>query len=225
MKNGRIVIDPEKPLPAKLSKEYWETFAKLILEHFFPEKFYDLSVEGEKPDLRNTSANIGIEVTSVGNEKSREIESLYTRQYTYGNDAQKEKALKRIEELGGKLKEFFLMHPVVNRDIGKIYTTVKTKTQKLNKDYQIFNKNDLFIFDENIILDAELPEVLNNIAANSVGNKSFNDVYIYCFGGDLYKFDMLHKKYKHIEKSDKIVQQLAIDARQMLIKKYSDGII
>lgn len=225
MKNGRIVIDPEKPLPAELSKEYWETFAKLILEHFFPEKFYDLSVDDEKPDLRNISADIGIEVTSVENEKSREIDSLYIRQYTYGNDAQKEKALKRIKELGGKPKEFFLMHPVVNRDIGKIFTAVKTKTQKLNKDYQVFGENDLFIFDTNIILDAELPEILNNIAINSVGNKSFNNIYIYCFGGDLYKFDILHKKYKHIEKSDKIVQQLAIDARQMLIEKYSDDII
>ena len=96
MKNGRIVIDPEKPLPTELSKEYWETFAKLILEYFFPEKFYDLSVDDEKPDLRNVSANIGIEVTSVENEKSREIDSLYTRQYAYGNDIQKEKALKRM---------------------------------------------------------------------------------------------------------------------------------
>lgn len=223
MKNGRIVIDPEKPLPAELSKEYWETFAKLILEHFFSEKFYNLSVEGEKPDLRNISANIGIEVTSVGNEKSREIESLYTRQYAYGNDTQKEKALKRIEELGGKLKEFFLMHPVINRDIGKIYTAVKTKTQKLNKDYQVFNENDLFIFDENIILDAELPEVLNNITANSVGNKSFSNVYIYCFGGDLYRFDISNKKYDHIEESGRIVQQLAIDTRQILIQKYNDN--
>lgn len=222
MKNKSLVIDPEKPLPTELSKEYWETFAKLILEHFFPKKFYDLSVDGEKPDLRNSSANIGIEVTSVENEISREIDSLYTRQYTYGNDSQKEKALKRIKELGGKPEKFFLMHPVINRDIGKIYKAVKTKTQKLNKDYQIFNENDLFIFDTNIILDAELPEVLNNIVTNSIGNESFNNVYIYCFGGDLYMFDISSKKYDHIEESGKIVQQLAIDTRQMLIRKYNN---
>ncbi len=224
MKNGRIVIDPEKPLPTELSKEYWETFAKLILEYFFPEKFYDLSVDDEKPDLRNVSANIGIEVTSVENEKSREIDSLYTRQYAYGNDIQKEKALKRIKELGGKPEKFFLMHPVVNRDIEKIYTAVKTKTQKLNKGYRVFNENDLFIFDTNIILDAELPEILDNIASNSIGEKSFSDVYIYCFGGDLYEFDILHRKYNHIEESSEIVQQLAIDTRQILIQKYNDNI-
>ncbi len=224
MKNSRIIIDPEKPLPAKLDKEYWETLAKLILEHFFPEKFYNLSVDGEKPDLRNIGADIGIEVTSVENEKSREIDSLYSRQYAYGNNVQKEKALKRIRELGGKPKEFFLMHPVVNRDIGKIYTAVKTKTQKLNKDYQIFKENDLFIFDENIILDAELPEILNNIVVNSVHDKTFDNIYIYCLGSDLYTFNIFHKKYDHIEESGKIAQQLAINARQVLIEKYNDNI-
>lgn len=224
MKNSRIIIDPEKPLPAKLDKEYWETLAKLILEHFFPEKFYNLSVDGEKPDLRNIGADIGIEVTSVENEKSREIDSLYSRQYAYGNNVQKEKALKRIRELGGKPKEFFLMHPVVNRDIGKIYAAVKTKTQKLNKDYQIFKENDLFIFDENIILDAELPEILNNIVVNSVHDKTFDNIYIYCLGSDLYTFNIFHKKYDHIEESGKIAQQLAINARQVLIEKYNDNI-
>lgn len=224
MKNSRIIIDPEKPLPAKLDKEYWETLAKLILEHFFPEKFYNLLVDGEKPDLRNIGADIGIEVTSVENEKSREIDSLYSRQYAYGNNVQKEKALKRIKELGGKPKEFFLMHPVVNRDIGKIYTAVKTKTQKLNKDYQIFKENDLFIFNENIILDAELPEILNNIVVNSVHDKTFDNIYIYCLGSDLYTFNIFHKKYDHIEESGKIAQQLAINARQVLIEKYNDNI-
>lgn len=205
-------------------KNIGETLAKLILEHFFPEKFYNLSVDGEKPDLRNIGADIGIEVTSVENEKSREIDSLYSRQYTYGNNVQKEKALKRIRELGGKPKEFFLMHPVVNRDIGKIYTAVKTKTQKLNKDYQIFKENDLFIFDENIILDAELPEILNNIVVNSVYDKTFDNIYIYCLGSDLYTFNIFHKKYDHIEESGKIAQQLAINVRQVLIEKYNDNI-
>lgn len=65
MKNNRITIDLEKPLPTKLDTEYWETFTKPILGHHFPKKLYDLSVDGEKPDLKNMSANIGTEVTSV----------------------------------------------------------------------------------------------------------------------------------------------------------------
>ena len=220
MKKKQIIIDPDKPLPTELSKEYWETFAKLILEKYYPNKFFDLSVDNEKPDLRNEDAGIGIEVTSVENEESREIDSLYSRPYSYGNEAQKEKALRQIEKLGGKVEKYFLMHPVRNRDLNKIYAAVKAKTHKLNNNYEVFKKNYLLIFDTNLIIDQELPEMLKNITENSVGNASFDAVFLYCCGGDLYEFNILKNTYKHFEKSDRVVQQLAIDTRQIIINKY-----
>ena len=221
LKYKKYDIDPNKPLPAQLSREYWETFAKLILEKYHPSKFYDLSVDGEKPDLRNEKANIGIEVTSVENEKSREIESLYSRQYSYGNNKQKEKALRRIKELGGKTEKYFLMHPVVNRDIGKIYAAVKSKTKKLNNNYTVFDENYLLIFDTNLVLDEELPEMLENIVESSVGVISFKTVFLYCFGGDLYDFNVYNKTYNHHEECNSTVQQLAINARHIIIEKYN----
>ena len=157
--NG-VVIDPDKPLPPKLGREYWETFAKLILEKYYPDIFFNLSVDDEKPDLRNEDANIGVEVTSAENEESREIDSLYSGPYSYGNEAQKEKGLRKIEKLGGKVEKYFLMHPVRNRDLNKIYTAVKSKTYKLNHNYTVFKKNYLLIFDTNLIADQELPEIL-----------------------------------------------------------------
>lgn len=67
-------IDPSRPLPPNLDTEYWETFAKLILEEFYPKEFYDLSVDNEKPDLRNASIGVGVEVTS--SEKTKNLEKL-----------------------------------------------------------------------------------------------------------------------------------------------------
>lgn len=217
----QYTINPNAPLPPSLDTEYWETFAKLILEKFCPGRFYGLSVDGERPDLRNASAGVGVEVTSSESKESREIDSLYAQQYIYGNHEQKKKALKRIEELGGKVEEYFLMHPTMNRDPGRIYTVIENKTKKLNKNYEIFNENDLFIFDSILILDQELPEILKHITESSANNISFKRVFLYYFGGDLYEFNISKGIYKHFEESNKTVQQLAMDARQMLIEKYS----
>jgi hypothetical protein len=223
MGKKQIIIDPDKPLPTELSKEYWETFAKLILENYYPDKFFNLSVDNEKPDLRNEDANIGIEVTSVENKESREIDSLYSGPYFHGDEIQKEKALRQIEKLGGKVEKYFLMHPVRNRDLNKIYTAVKLKTHKLNNNYKVFKKNYLLIFDTNLIVDQELSEMLKNITENSIENVSFDAVFLYCFGGDLYEFNISKNTYKHFEKSDRIVQQLAIDTRQIIIDKHRNN--
>ena len=215
-----LVIDPTKPLPSKLDTEYWETFAKLILERFCPNTFFSLSVDGDKPDLRNVSSGVGIEVTSSESKESREIDSLYAQQYIHGSCEQKKKALKRIEELGGKVKEHFLMHPTMNRSLERIYDVVEDKTKKLNNNYEIFNENDLFIFDSILIVDQELLEILNHITESSVGDVSFEKVFLCCLGGDLYEFNILSGTYKHYENSHKRIQQLALDARQVLVEKY-----
>lgn len=202
----QYTINPNAPLPPSLDTEYWETFAKLILEKFCSRRLYNLSVDGERPDLRNASAGVGVEVTSSESKESREIDSLYAQQYTYGNHEQKKKALKRIEELGGKVEEYFLMHPTMNRDPGRIYTVIENKTKKLNKNYEIFNENDLFIFDSILILDQELPEILKHITESSANNISFKRVFLYCFGRDLYEFNISKGTYKHFEESNKTVQ-------------------
>ncbi|MDO4759426.1 MAG: hypothetical protein Q4A30_01400 [Candidatus Saccharibacteria bacterium] len=62
-------------------------------------------MDGEWPDLRN--AEVGFEITSAENEESQEIDSLYLHRYMRGNEKQKEKTLKRIEELGGRAEKYF----------------------------------------------------------------------------------------------------------------------
>lgn len=219
MNKKKIIVDPNRPLPPELAKEYWETSAKLILEKFFPERFFDLSVEGEKPDLRNKTT--GVEVTSAEDRESQEMDSLYSRQYTYGSSKQKEKALERIEELGGRAEKYCLAHPGKSRDLSKIYYAVKRKMKKLNTNYYVFSRNYLFIYDSCFILDQELPEILSAMSDSSADYKiKFDSIFLYCFGGDLYEFDLRNNTYTHINDSSKIVQQLIIDARDLINKKY-----
>lgn len=217
----KMIVDPDRPLPPELAKEYWETSAKLILEKFFPKRFFDLSIEDEKPDLRNKTT--GVEVTSAEDKESQEMDSLYSRQYTYGSPKQREKDLKRIEELGGRAEKYCLVHPGRSRDLGKIYCAVKIKTKKLNTSYDVFPRNYLFVYDSCLILNQELPEMLSAMSDSSADYKiKFDSIFLYCFGGDLYEFDLRNNTYTHINDSSKIVQQLVIDARNLINKKYKE---
>ena len=220
-KDKRIVVDPERPLPPRLSKEWEETFAELILEAYFPETFFSLSADGECPDLRNELADLGVEVTNVENSKSRELDSLYTRRYSRGDNKQREQAAKRIKELGGKIKEFFLLLPVRDRSLAGIYQAVKEKTTKLNQNYKIFAKNFLFIFTTEHIEDEELPEMMREISDSASGNKKhFSGVIVRHLGERLYWFDLEGMGIKKADVADNDMFKLSTKARDMIDNKY-----
>ena len=81
-------------------------------------------------------------------------------------------------------------------------------------------KTNLFIFNLIFILDQELPGILKHIAESSTWAISFRKIFIYCFGGDLYEFDISKNTYRRFNKSNKKAQQLVLNARDMLIQKY-----
>lgn len=216
----RGIVDPDKPLPSELGKEYWETAAKLILEFFYPKRFVDLSVDGERPDLRNGS--IGVEVTCAEGQIDHEISSLHSRNYTYGDEKQREKAARQIKKLGGVIQDGFLLHPTRNRDFKLIYSSVNEKTRKLNDNYQLFNENDLFIYSEDFILDEELSDILKSIVNEMSGfGRIFDFVFLCSKVGDLCEFNIKDYSYKRIQNSHDDIQRLAIDARKIIDKKYS----
>lgn len=216
-------IKPDKPLPSELSKEWEETFAKLLLEHYFPSTFRDLKVDNESPDLRNKKLRIGVEVTNNENSISREIDSLYCRKYTCCSEKLREEARKRISELGGRIGPYFLSHPTMSRDLSRLYKRVEDKTKKLNKNYDVFDNNYLFVFDIGIFLDEELPRILEELKVSSVGEKySFCGIFIYCFGGDLYAFDLINDSFQSIHDNNNTPQELSIKARKMLEEKYNN---
>lgn len=221
MKKSRIVVDPNNPLPSGLSKEWEETFAKLILETYFPKTFSNLSVEGESPDLCNEYTDVGIEVTNAEDAESRQLDSLYTRKYLHGDCRQRQQAAKRISELHGEIKDFFLLHPVKNRSLDRIYQAIQDKTTKLNQNYRIFARNFLFVFAIDSIENGELPEMLYKIRGNAYAEEHyFTAVFVYCFGGDLYEFDLKQMIARKIDTVDNDINILSHRARNIIEEKY-----
>lgn len=198
------------------------SFCKLILEEIYPDKFHDIVIDREKPDLRNSGSSIGVEVTSAEDKETRELDNLYTRQYCYGDSVSKARARKRIEELGGQIAKECLVHPFARRKVKNIYEIVKDKTRKLNSDYETFDENDLFIFDAFSVLDHELPEMLSKITINAEGKMSFGIVYLYYVGaGVLYEFNILNNTYRyHKLNSEDSNYRLATKARQIISERY-----
>ena len=68
MKN-KIEFD-EKMCKHKRNKKYYEHLAKIILEKFLPQRFYDLEIS-DRPDIRQT-AQIGIEAVSYTHLRAHE---------------------------------------------------------------------------------------------------------------------------------------------------------
>lgn len=140
-------IDSNMPLPSNTKYRWDECFAKLIIERIILNNIiFEIK---DKPDLQ--SKEIGIEVTTAEEKDSLEMERLYTN-IEYGLIKNKEKALKKIESLGGKISNGILIHPGRTRTLKNIYNAFKEKLTLINKGtYKIFNNNYIFITDENII--------------------------------------------------------------------------
>lgn len=224
MKKGEIIIDPNKPLPPALSKEWEETFAKLILEHYFPKTFSGLSTSGECPDLRNVDAGVGVEVTNAESEEARNLDSIYSRDYIHGDDSEKQRALKKIQKLHGKVNDACLCHPIRDRSLAGIYKAVKRKTEKLNRNYEVFAKNYLFIFTVELLDNEELPGMLRKIVDSADSQKEhFVGVFVRCLGDCLLEFDLEHMKVRRTNTKSSDISLLSIRAREIVEEKHSSS--
>ena len=81
-------IEKGKPLPEHTKLDYYECYAKIILEALFSDRYETLSL-ADKPDLQNLKKDIGIEVTTAVDSKRREAEKLW---YTIANGSPREEA-------------------------------------------------------------------------------------------------------------------------------------
>ena len=68
-------IEKDRPLPSHTKLDYDECYAKIVLEKFFPDQYENLQIS-DKPDLRDISNNIGIEVTSAIPQSEQEAMAL-----------------------------------------------------------------------------------------------------------------------------------------------------
>lgn len=223
MKNN--VIEENLPLPKHLSTEWEEIFAKLILEQCFPNHFTNLDFEKERPDLRNDSYDIGIEVTSSMGEAERTLDSIYPRDFKYGNSEEKQKAKNRIEKLGGIIKDGYLIYPTMSNDLSEIFSSIENKLKKLNKKgFKKYKENDLFILGTIHIQEYKydiLKQGIETIINHFDWPRIFDKIIIYYLPGELLCFDTTTNTIKKILVNN--ICNLSINARNILTKKYNQS--
>lgn len=216
------IIDSNKPLPANTIFKWEECFAKLMLEYVLPTEFYDLAIS-DRPDLQSVTLNLGIEVTTAVMKEDLELDKLYT-DLEYNLVRNKEKVYNKISYLGGNISGGILMHPVRYRDLSHIKKCICNKLKKLNNvGYKRFNRNYLFITDQNLILEQECIDLLKEykIIQNQYKIK-FQKIYIYLYGGKLYEFDIIHNKYNLYDISTNEICEISINARKMVEDKENE---
>lgn len=207
------VIRKDMPLPAHTKLDFYECYAKIVLEEMFPEQFSDLIIS-DKPDLQNAKLNIGIEVTSSENSKQKEAEALCTIWY-YQDNNRKEKIRKQIEKCGAKLIVGGLSGIPDQDNFERIYKTLNEKVEKLEK-YKAFWKQYLFIFSTLYTTPIMREEALCEMCriCESASSK-FNGIYV-LVPGAIYIFDLANNKTYEKEITSDRQQFQAQRAREMV---------
>lgn len=86
--------------------DYWECYAKVVLEHIFPNEFKNIEIK-DKPDLQMKNGEYGIEVTRAEFKEQLEAESLYHK-ISYSEIDNIEKAIKKLKSVGVNIEmEFY----------------------------------------------------------------------------------------------------------------------
>lgn len=117
---------------ARCAKHWEECFAKLVLEKVLPDRFFQLEI-ADKPDLQNTCASIGVEVTTAVGKAEKEKDHLFSLLVQkLGTPEQQRKSKERIRQLGGiYCEEGAMVSWVGYRDLAGIYSSLEDKLKSL----------------------------------------------------------------------------------------------
>ena len=155
-----VKIEKDKPLPKHTKLRYEECYAKVFLEHFYPNDFKNLIIK-DKPDLRTIDNKVGIEVVDAVDKKYKEAYELWSDSRNCSND----KLIKNIERMKQLGFDFFNRHyqvwPAYSYDKGiesnvfnPLFIAIIDKFEKLNKKiYETMDKYYLCIYSEFWIRD------------------------------------------------------------------------
>lgn len=216
---GKII--PGEPLPKHTKWDYDECYAKVVLEKAFPERYSNLWI-ADKPDLRDESNTVGIEVTSAIPQSKRESVSLWADIESHtAKNPERNKA--RMEQLGVKYTGGVQGWP------GTVYPTgcfdkspfvdvidvFQMKIKKLNSgEYASLCRYDLYVETELFIESSFLPEILNRVLKINTMSNTYTYVYMVCLNG-ICVFDLVQKTYE-IRKIVLEQYDLAIEARNLV---------
>lgn len=210
-----VKIEKDKPLPNHTRLDYYECYAKIILEKFFPNEYKNLQI-ADRPDLREPIRNIGIEVTSAIPKKDKEALALAS-QIPYLDKKEQKKRIGYLHKNGYEYTEFFMIHPIKYYswlgleypDITKTFCSVfidivEKKLEKLNNGtYDLLSRYDLFVQSE-LYIEEWMPEkLLDKLILLSNMSKSYHFIYLLALNG-LFVFDISLKSWTMIETGKKL---------------------
>lgn len=202
-------IEKNKPLPSHTKFNYYECYAKIVLEEFFG---YNLSLD-DKPDLQDIQNNIGIEVTIAEKSETSEAERLYSTLF-YVDKHTREKNIKRIEQCGSKYKDGILLSSGTD-DFNLINEAINCKREKLKSaGYKKLNQYQLFIFSSIYAIDSMLQDELQFLLMKKI-DTFFSKIYV-LVPEEIYYFNLKEKSYKIFNIDNEKQFDWAMKARQMV---------
>lgn len=222
-------IDRSMPLPSQLNKKYEEFLAKLVLENFYPDRYIDLELS-DKPDLRNETMGIGIEVTSSVEQVDREVVRLWSEAVRLPDGREKDKKIKGLKKLGinytgnvqiGKSKHYDSFS-VESGPFGKLLSAVESKLDKINqghyaemKEYDLFIHSDICMFPEEI--EIKMPWLLRCMEQIHVRQYGFTYIYALC-PSMLCIWDLKKRQYD-VKMLNYDFGKLVFDAKEKVIER------
>lgn len=186
-------------------KRFNEYFAKAIFEYCYKDKYSDLVI-ADKPDLRDTQHNIGIEV-AYSMEKDRSEALFLQRQMSRADENRKINLQKKLDKIHRKHKNDNYEYEYIGRFengiedtyLKEIFDCVRSKVEKLNKNfnYDELDSYELFI-NSAVPINDELREefaVLDKLVELNIGKRKYSAIHILAYY-DLISFDMMEKGMK-----------------------------
>ncbi|WP_010241328.1 hypothetical protein [Clostridium arbusti] len=178
------MINKNEPLPDHTNKDYYECYAKVVLEELYPKEFLNLEIT-DKPDLETKNGEYGIEVTNARDKDQMNAENLYSR-ISYNKVRNVTRALEKIKKCGCKLEGGILSGKVGTDSFDLILSAFNKKLKKLNrKGYRYFKRNCLFIFSDIYADDKMITKAVKDMQQSQINTgKNFYKVFVWlpkCF--------------------------------------------
>ena len=208
----------DEPLPKHTKFDYYECYAKVVLEEIYPEEFKNLEIK-DKPDLQMKYCNLGVEVTNSVDKDQLKAEGLYT-DIAYNRIRNMTKAVAEIKKCGCKLDNGILIGKTSSSSFKLILESFDKKLEKLNSgNYKYFDKNYLFVFSDIHTNDRMIMEAIQEMLQRQ-GNmkRQFDKVFVlvpgYCYSLNLH----LSTYEKH--RIDSKLQSVQSDKARELVEEY-----
>lgn len=211
-------LDINKPLPRHTKLDYYECYAKKVLEDLFPEQFINLKLS-DKPDLQDVQNSIGVEVTIAEDSKTLEAESLYSQLWC-GDECDRAKYIERIQQCGASYEKGILLSSGSD-NFRLINRAIKSKVEKLIKaEYRALDEYQLFVFSSICANDIMLKNELDYLLERKITNY-FRKIYI-LVPGALFYFNLRKRIYQVFSIDSNRQHQQAQTARQIVEKGEPD---